>query len=99
VSFAEACFVFAVNERDVSKLRHGITQRLIYEDLTGRVINVVITSDNMGNPHKGIVDDYCEIIGGSVISPENDKVIQFFTIKGNLSPDQVIKAHLPLTGS
>jgi hypothetical protein len=42
----------------MAELGQGTTQSLINLDLAGRVVQVVIASDDMGDAHGGIVDDH-----------------------------------------
>jgi hypothetical protein len=93
VSFAKACFVFTVDKRDMGKMGYGIVQRFIYKNLTRGIVDMVITPDNVGNPHECVVDYDREIISGSVVGPEDNKIIQFFVIKCNLSSHEVIETH------
>jgi len=69
MSFAETCFVFAMDKGNMGKSGHGIFERFIYKDLTGGVVYVVVASDNVGDTHERIVYNYCKVICRRVIAP------------------------------
>ena len=64
-----------------------------YIDLSRRIINVVITPNNMGDFHIDIVDYDSEIVGRRTVSPNDDGIIQLFILNRDRSAYCVVKRH------
>ena len=52
----------------MTELRQGTAQGSIHLDLAGRVVQMVISPDDMGDPHRSIVHDDRKIVGGETVT-------------------------------
>ena len=52
----------------------GEAEEAMEVDLLGDGEEKVATSDNLGDAHEGIIDDYCQLIGPGSIGASEDEV-------------------------
>jgi hypothetical protein len=63
------------------------TQRLIHQNLAGRIVNMVVATNYMGDFHQRIIDNHSKVVGRITIAAFNDQVIEFVIIKTNIPFD------------
>ena len=54
---------------------HLISQLLDQPGLTGRGIQKIVSSENMGNPHFSIIDGNGQLVGHQAVSPPDHEII------------------------
>src|SRR5271157_2682298 len=74
VSLAQPGPVLAMDQGHMAELRHIEAKGPVHEDLAGRVIDMVVSPDDMGDTHKGVIDDDREIVRGRTVIAEHDKI-------------------------
>ena len=67
VALAELLLVGAEEQRHVQELRHRRAQRLVDDDLLGRVADVVVAADHMRDLHGDIVDHHRQVVGDGAV--------------------------------
>ena len=77
-------------KRGISKPRASI-----HEYLSGRVVDVVVSPDDVGYAHQRIIDDDGEIVGGRVVGPPDDQIVQFFCLERDLPTNEVVERDGP----
>ena len=83
--FTKPCFIGTENHRDVGEFRDIKTQRLIHQNLAGRVVHMVITSNYMGYFHHRIIDNHSKVISRVTIAAFYDQVIELVIIKTDIA--------------
>jgi len=81
----------------MAEQRHLVPQRLVDQDLFGRIVDMVVSPNDVGNPHLGVVDDDREVVRRIPVGPLQDQIIQLLVIKRDIPFDQVVHdrcAHL-----
>ncbi len=84
--------VFAQHQGHVGQKRRLGPQGLIDQQLPGRVADMVVPPDNMGNVHGDIVHHHRQVIGGEAVCPQDHQVIQLPVFKGDMAFDLVLPA-------
>jgi hypothetical protein len=72
-----------------------MTQSLVDLNLAGGVVQMVISPEDMGDFHGGIIHHHRKIIGGEAVAPQNDEIIQFRIIKFHATLDEIFHDGLP----
>ena len=80
----------------MAEFRQRIIQGLVDEDLTGRVGDVIVATDDMGDLHGHVVDNDREIIGRGTIGAQDDQVVQLAVVKRQFAMNEVDETRLPL---
>ncbi len=74
VALGEPRLVWAENERDVGKHRRRCAERVILQQLLGRVRNVVGAADDVRHAHVEIVSDDAEVICRDLVGAQQDEI-------------------------
>ena len=93
VPFTETCLVLSVDQGHMAELGHLEAEGRVHEDLAGRVVDVVVASQHVGDTHEGIVDHDGEIVGGRVVAPVYDEVVKLLGLKGDPAAHHVVKGN------
>src|SRR5512136_497129 len=80
----------------MTKFRDGITEGFINLNLAGGIVEMVASSYDMSDPHRGIVHHHRKIISGESVTSQDDEVIQFGIVKFHPSLNEVLHDRLPL---
>ena len=72
-------------------LGHIEAEGPIHEDLAGRVVDMVVSPDDVGDAHEGVIDYDREIVRGRVVLAEYDKIVKLFGLKGDLSAHHIVE--------
>ncbi len=70
--------------------RHVMAESLVHEALTRRVREVIITADDVGYLHVGIIDHGSEVVGGSAVAAYQYEIVHGACRKGRLAANRVI---------
>ena len=61
----------------MGKHRQAGAQRLVEQNLLGRVRNMIGAADDVGDPHIHVVGDHAQVVGGTAIGAQQHEVFQF----------------------
>ena len=64
--------------------------------LTRRVVQVVVTANDMGDGHVVVVHYHAEVVGGVTVRALDDEVVQFLVLEHHAAVDSVFDHHLAL---
>jgi hypothetical protein len=67
------------------------TQRLVEQNLAGRIGKMIISPYHMGDIHKIIIDNAGKIIGRHRIGPDDDEIADSFSIEVHSAMNEVFK--------
>ena len=77
--------------------RHGVAERPEQQDVLGRVREVVLAADDVGDLHRGVVDDDREVIERRPVGADDDEVAaEVRHIDLDASADDVVEGDDPL---
>ena len=85
----------AQDEGHVAELGDGEAQGLVEQDLLGRVRDVVVAPEDMGDPEVGVVDDAGEIVGRRAVGLDEDLVLVGFGLERDEAVDHVPELDRP----
>ena len=72
---AQSALVCAEDHGEVGEVGEGKSESLIEQYLLRRVVQVVVSPDDMGYPHGGVIDNDTEVVGGGHIAPQDDEIL------------------------
>src|SRR5215475_14835461 len=72
------------------KLRRGMSQSVIEEDLPWRIGEVIIPPNDVRDIHVYVVHDDTEVVSGTAVRPCDDKIIELLVVEDNLTLDRVV---------
>src|SRR5690606_5618020 len=85
--------LFAVGPEDhgqVAVFGQGGAQGAQNVDLPGRVVDVVVAAQHVGDVHVPVVDHHTEVIGGGAIRTGDDEIVQFCVVEADGALDQIV---------
>ena len=68
-----------------------IAERLVDDDLLGRVAEVVVAADDVGDQHVDVVGDDGEVVGGGAVGAREDEVVDRVGGEDHLAADRVVE--------
>ena len=71
-------------------LRQGAAQRAQNVDLAGRVIDMVVAANDVGDLHVPVVDHNTEVVGGGAVGACYDQIVQFAVVETDRPLDHVV---------
>ena len=83
------------DERHVAEARRGQSEGLIEDDLLGRIADVVVAAEDVGDAEEGIVDDAGEIVGRRAVRLDDDLVLDRVRLDGDPAVDEVVEGDRP----
>ena len=92
VALAEARLVRAENQRHVGEHRQRGAQRLVEQDLLGRIGNMIGAADDVGDAHVHIVGDHAQVIGGAAVGAQQHEVFQLSVGELHAAEDGVVES-------
>ena len=90
MALAEACFVRAKNQWYMGKLRQCLSHSMVQLNLSWRVGQMIVASDNVGDLHLDIVHDHAKIVRRSSVRSRDDQVIQLPILKNDIAFNKII---------
>ena len=78
VALGQLLAVFSMDQRHVSPDGRFPSHGTVDEHLPGRVVQVVVASDDVGDAHVVIVDDDGQHVDRRSVGPEHDHVVELF---------------------
>ena len=69
--------------------RRGEAERLVQQDLTRRVRNVILAADHMRHPHQRIVHDDREVVRRVAVGADDHRIADDVGLKAHLAADEV----------
>ena len=91
VALAEARFVRTEDQRHVGEYRQARAQRLVEQNLLGRVGDVVGAADDVGDAHVHIVGHHAQVVCGAAVGAEQHEVFQFGIGEFHAAEDGVVE--------
>ena len=91
MALAQARLVGTENQRHVREHRQGCAQRLVEQNLFWGIRNMIGAADDVADAHVHIVGDHAQVIGGTAVGAQQDKVFQFGIGKLHAAEDGVIE--------
>jgi hypothetical protein len=67
-------------------------------DLSRRIGQMIVASNDMGNPHERVINHNREIIGRIAVGTQNNQVVQEVVLEDHSSFDQIINDRLAFLG-
>ena len=90
MSLAEARLVRSENQRHVGKLRQDRAQRLIKLDLPGRIGEMIVAANDVGDLHVDVVDDDTKVIGRGAVGAGDDQIVQLAVVEHDVAFDHIL---------
>ena len=90
VALGELGAIGPMDERDMGHDRHGPAQRLIDMGLAGRVGQMVVAPDDMGDAHVVIVHHHGQHIGGVAVRAQQHEVVEVLVGEHDAALDLVV---------
>ena len=87
--------VGAEDERHVAEARRRQAEGLVEEDLLGRVGDVVVAAEDVGDAEEGVVDDAGEVVGRRAVRLDDDLVLDGVRLDGDPAVDEVVEGDRP----
>ncbi len=89
MTLAQARLVRSQNHRDMGEFRHIKTQCLIHQNLARRIVDMVVTADDMRDVHERVIDDNGKVVSGIAVAAFDDQIIQLIIIKADIAFNEV----------
>ena len=99
VALGELLAVRAVEQRQVRVAGRLAAQRLEYEQLLGRVREMVVAADHIGDPHLEIVDGDREVVQRRAVAARDHEVVGEPVLEPHRPADHVLDRGLALVGN
>ncbi len=96
VAFRQLGSVGPQDHREMRIDRRVCAECLEHIDLSWRIVQVIITADNVAYLHVVIIDDDREIVGRRSIRSRNDKIIELRIFEHNFSTHPVLYDNLTM---
>src|SRR5262249_13109147 len=80
------------DEREVGEARRLLAHRLVEEDLLVRVREVVLTADDVGDPHRDVVADDAEVVERAAVRTQEREVLGVPVLPLLRPVDRVVEA-------
>ena len=90
MAFREPLAVGAQNHGKVAEGGEGAAQGVVEENLFGRVGDVIVAAQHMGDLHGDVVGDHCKVVGGRAIAAQNDKVVDAVVLEADGSMYKIV---------
>ena len=98
MALGELAAVGAVQQRQVRVARVLVAEGVEDEQLLGRVGEVVVAADHVGDPHLGVVDGDREVVEDAAVAAGDDEVVVAAVGEGDRAADQVLDHGLAVVG-
>ena len=96
VALGEPCPVHAEDLRQVGEARQRRAERAVDVDLLGRVGEVVVAADHVGNRHVGVVHRDAEVVGRRAVAARDHEVLDLDVGEHHAPLDRVLDHDLAL---
>ena len=94
VALAEALAVLAEDERDVGVVGRRRAERPDHHHLLGRVGDVVLAAQHVGDAHVHVVHGGGEVVGRRAVGAHDDEVLDRAVVEGHRAADVVLDDRL-----
>ena len=98
MSFRQALTIVSEDHRQVGVFWTLGAQGFENINLSGCIINMIVSPDNMGNFHFHVVDNDSEVVGRGTIRASDDQVIELAIFDAHRAFNMIRKNHLALLG-
>ena len=75
----------------MGKFRHLGIECLVDIDLARSIVNMILASYHMGDPHIIIIYNHTEIIGRSTVGSSDNQIIKFTVADFNIAADVIVE--------
>jgi hypothetical protein len=75
--------------------RHLPAERLINLGLAGTIVEVVVTTDDVGNAHVMVVHNDCQHVCGRAVRTQQDEVVEVLILPNDASLDLILDDGFP----
>ncbi len=89
MALGELLPVGAQDHRHVREDRRLLPERAIQRDLLGRVGDVIVAADDVGDLHRDVVRDDGEVVDRRTVGAEDDEVIEVATLPGDPAVNRI----------
>ena|SRR5436190_1689536 len=86
VAFGEARAGFISEERAMAKLWWSQAKRAVEQQLAGGGFEEVFATHDFGDLHRGVINDYCELVSRDAVVPPNYEITEICSRHELLSP-------------
>ena len=98
MALGELAAIGAVQQRQVRVARVLVAEGVEDEELLGRVGEMVVAADHVGDPHLGVVDGDREVVEDAAVAAGDDEVVVAAVGEGDRAADQVLDHGLAVVG-
>src|SRR5699024_3178996 len=91
VTFGQFFSIIAVDHRNVRINRYRCFQRFQNIDLARCVVDMVFTTDYVGDFHIPVINNHTEVIGWGTIGTADNQIIQFLVAELDRTTDLIVK--------
>ena len=79
-----------MDQRDMGEFRGRPVERAVDLGLAEGVVEMVVAADHMGDAHVVIVDDHRQVVGRRPVGAQQDQIVEFGILDGDLALHQVM---------
>ena len=89
VALRQPLLVGAEDHRQVREGRNGIPERLVHEDLSGRIDDVVVAARDERDLHLDVVHHRAEVVERHSVGTQDHLVLQLLVLRGDLALHEI----------
>jgi len=78
MAFSETNTILISDQWTMIEQRWLGPERVIEKQLPGSGLEQVLTPDDLGDPHRGVIDHHGEVVGWNVVVPPHDEITKIF---------------------
>ena len=94
MALAQAFLVRTENQRHMRKARRRLSESFVEQDLLGRIRDVIVPTNDIGDPHVDVVGHDSEVVGRVTPGAQDDEVLDVGVVEGNRPAHAVVEARL-----
>ena len=96
LAFGQLGPVFGEDQRHVGESKRPvIAERVDEHQLIGRVGEMLLAADHVGDLHRRVIDRACKLIGRKSIGLDDDEIADQVGVESHIAADHVLELHLP----
>ena len=98
MSLGQPRLIRAHDHGEVPESRDCVSQCMEDRDLSRRIGQMIVASNDMGNPHERVIDHNREIVGRIAVGTQDNQIVQEVVLEDHPSFDQIINDRLAFLG-
>ena len=75
--------------------RWGPPERFVEQNLSWRIGDVILATNDVRNSHQRVVDHHGIVVGGNALRPQEHRIAEHVGLETHFASHQVIEHHLP----